>query len=168
MVGPANVAAALVLVEQAKQAGVEVKLRQVDAATFAGPARRDWQVSTGGTLGVPWLSTALHIDAPSAVANKTNFHDPRFTALFDQALAQPDLAARSELVHRMQRIQHDEGGLLIWGFANTLDGVGPRVGGSRRSARTSRPGASTGCGCEHNRAAAGQGAGEICAPASQP
>lgn len=129
VVGPANVAAALVLAEQAKRVGVDVRLRQVDAATFAGPARRDWQVSTGGTLGVPWLSTALHIDAPSAVANKTNFHDPRFTALFDQALAQPDLVARSELVHQMQRIQHDEGGLLIWGFANTLDGVGPRVGG---------------------------------------
>ena len=129
VVGPLNVAPALVLAEQAKRVGVELKLRQVDAATFAGPAKTSWPISTGGTLGVPWLSTALHIDAPSAAANKTNFRDPAFTRLFGQALAEPDLAARGQLVHQMQRIQHDSGGLLIWGFANTLDGVGPRVGG---------------------------------------
>jgi len=129
VVGPANVAAALVLSEQAKRVGVDLRLRQVDAATFAGPGKRDWEISTGGTLGVPWLSTALHIDAPSAVSNKTNFADPRFAELFGQALAQPDLASRSQLVHEMQHIQHERGGLLIWGFANTLDGVGPRVGG---------------------------------------
>lgn len=63
------------------------------------------------------------------MGNKTNFSDPRFTALFDQALAEPDLARRAQLVHQMQAIQHEEGGLLIWGFANTLDGVSPRVGG---------------------------------------
>jgi len=129
VVGPLNVAPALVLAEQAKRVGVELKLRQVDAATFAGPAKTSWAISTGGTLGVPWLSTALHIDAPSAAANKTNFHDPAFTKLFGLALAEPDLVSRGQLVHQMQRIQHDSGGLLIWGFANTLDGVGPRVGG---------------------------------------
>ncbi len=129
VVGPANVASALVLAEQAKKAGVDLRLRQVDAATFAGQAKTSWPISTGGTLGVPWLSTALHIDAPTSVSNKTNFHDAVFTRLFGQALAEPGLAARSQLVHQMQRIQHEQGGLLIWGFANTLDGVGPRVGG---------------------------------------
>lgn len=129
VVGGSQVSAALVFAEQAKRIGVTLKVRQVDGATFAGPARRKWPVSTGGTLGVPWLSTALHTDAPTAVANKTNFSDPRFAELFGQALATPDVTARAGLVHQMQRIQYDSGGLLIWGFANTLDGVGPRVGG---------------------------------------
>jgi peptide/nickel transport system substrate-binding protein len=101
----------------------------VDTATFAGPARRSWPLSTGGTLGDPWLATALHTDAPTAVANKTNFSDPHFTELFNQALGQPDVAKRAALVHQAQAIQHDRGGLLIWGFVNSLDGVSPRVGG---------------------------------------
>lgn len=126
---PAQASAAIVFAEQAKRIGVELKVRQVDAATFNSPARLDWPISTGGTLGVPWLSTALHVDAPVSVANKTNFSNPEFSALFTQALAQPDLKKRAELVHRMQAIQHESGGLLIWGFANTLDVVGPRVGG---------------------------------------
>jgi len=126
---PAQAASAIVFSEQARKIGVELKVRQVDAATFNGPARFDWAISTGGTLGVPWLSTALHVDAPGSVANKTNFKDPEFSRLFTAALSQPDIGKRAELVHRMQAIQHDSGGLLIWGFANTLDAVSPRVGG---------------------------------------
>ena len=129
VVGPAQTASALVLAEQARRVGVTLKVKQVDLATFNGPGRRDWTISTGGTLGTPWLATALHIDAPTAVSNKTNFADPRFASLFKAALAEPDLARRTPLVHEMQAIQHERGGLLLWGFANTLDGVSPRVGG---------------------------------------
>lgn len=129
VVGPLHVAAAQVFAEQARKIGVTLNIRQVDNATFLGPAKTTWPISTGGTLGLPWLASALSIDAPTSAANKTNFKDARFTALFEQALATRDVARRATLVHQMQAIQHEEGGLLIWGFANTLDGVGPRVGG---------------------------------------
>lgn len=122
--------AALVFAEQARRAGVTLNVKKVDAATFGSPQRLQWAISTGGTLGQSFLSTGLHIDAPSAVSNKTRFHDPRFGELFTQALAQPDVALRRPLVHEAQRIQHDQGGLLIWGFANTLDGISRRVGGA--------------------------------------
>ncbi len=129
VVGPLHGAAAQVFAEQAKRAGVTIRLRQVDNATFLGPARRSWAISTGGTLGVPWLASALHTDAPTSVANKTNFNDPRFSELFAGALSESDVTRRAELVHRMQAIQHERGGILLWGFTNSLDGVGPRVGG---------------------------------------
>lgn len=120
---------ALVFAEQARRVGVTVNVRKVDFSVFNGKQHADSALSTGGTLGAPWLATALHIDAPTAVNNKTNFHDPRFADLFRQAMGEPDLAKRSTLVHQAQRIQHADGGLLIWGFTNALDGASTRVGG---------------------------------------
>ena len=131
---PGSNSAALVFAEQAKRAGVRIKVVQVDNATFVGPQRLDWRFSGGGAmgsgmLGLSWLPTGLSIDAPTSSGNKTHFKDPEFGKLFTEALAQPDLAKRTELVHAAQRIQHERGGLLIWGFSNTLDGISTRIGG---------------------------------------
>jgi hypothetical protein len=84
-----------------------------------------------GSIGAPFLTCALHADAPVSVANKTHFNDPQFAELFLKALAEPDLAKRTPLVHAAQRIQYERGGLLVWGYANLLDGVSSR-GGARR------------------------------------
>ncbi|MER7208880.1 ABC transporter substrate-binding protein [Streptosporangium sp. NPDC020072] len=127
--GEGGDAAALVFAAQAKKAGITVTVKKVDAATFNGPRRLDWTMSTGGLLTESFLSSALHLDAPVSAANKTHFSDPRFTELFEQAVTQPDTARRAELVHEMQRIQHAKGGMVIWGFNNALDAVSTGVGG---------------------------------------
>lgn len=123
--------AALVLAEQAAKVGVTVKVKQVDAATYGGPLKNSWTMSTGGTLGHPYLAAAISNDGPYATTNRTNFHDPRFDELVREAMRQPDLEARKPLIHEAQRIQYDRGGLIIWGFQNTLDAVLPNVGGVR-------------------------------------
>lgn len=125
-----NIQAALVFAEQAKKAGVTIKVKQVDLATFNGAQRNDWVFSSGGTLAESFLSTALHVDAPVSVANKTHFNNPEFSQLFYAALSEPDLAKRSALVHQAQQIQFDQGGLIIWGFPKVLDAVSQRVGGA--------------------------------------
>lgn len=124
------VSSALVFAEQAKLAGVQISVKQVDTATFNGPQHTEWPLSTGGSIGAPFLTCGLHSDAPVSVANKTHFADPRFDQLFLEALAQPDLEKRKALVHEAQQIQHDKGGMLIWGYANLLDGISKRVGGA--------------------------------------
>jgi peptide/nickel transport system substrate-binding protein len=129
--GPGGSAAAQVFANQAKLAGVDIRVRQVDAATFGGPLRDSWAISTTAKLGGEFLHTATNTDAPVAALNKTHFKDPRFAELFNGAMATPDLAKRSVLVHEAQQIQHDSGGLLIWGFADVVDGISPRVGGAR-------------------------------------
>jgi peptide/nickel transport system substrate-binding protein len=126
---PSGASPALVFAEQAKRAGVTIHVKQVDLATFNGPNKRQWTMSTGSSLGQSFLCTGLNHDAPVAVANRTNFDDPRFGELFLTALKNRDVEQRKPLVHEAQHIQHQRGGMLIWGFTNVLDAVSPRVGG---------------------------------------
>lgn len=121
--------AGLVLAEQAKKAGVTIKVTQVDAATFGGPQRNDWQFSTNSRLGGSFLHTAAMVDSPISSANKTHFDNARFSELFRQAISTTDLEKRKPLVHEAQQIQHAQGGLILWGFNNTLDAAGRHVGG---------------------------------------
>ncbi|MNP54524.1 hypothetical protein D3C76_1490850 [compost metagenome] len=86
-------------------------------------------MSPGSTPARGFLASALHNDAPQAIYNRSNFHDERFTSLYQQALAQPDLQQRKVLVHEAQAIQHERGGLLIWGFNDVLDAASVRVAG---------------------------------------
>lgn len=121
--------AALVFAQQAKKAGVQVKVTPVDASVFNGSQKEQWLMSPGSTPARGFLATGLHNDAPLAIYNRSNFRDERFSALFTQALGQPDLAQRKQLVHEAQAIQHQRGGLLIWGFTDVLDAASNKVGG---------------------------------------
>lgn len=120
---------ALVLAEQAKLAGVTIQVKKIDTPTFNGPRKNDWTMSTGGSLGQPFLSQATSQDGPTSSSNRTRFNNPRFNELYFAAQAQPNVELRKPLIHEAQQIQHDEGGLLIWGFSNFLDGYSDRVGG---------------------------------------
>lgn len=121
--------AAQVFAAQAKKVGVDVKITQVDAATFGGPRRNDWQVSTNSRLGGSFLHTGANVDSYLSSANKTHFEHARFNALFREAQATPDLGKRRPLIHEAQQIQYDEGGLIIWAYVNTLDIANLQVGG---------------------------------------
>lgn len=126
---PTGEAAALVFATQAKKAGVTVNVKKVDSATFNGPQRTEFTLSTSKLLTESFLVSGLHLDAPGSNNNKTHFADARFAQLFGQALGEPDVAKRTPLVHEMQQIQYDKGGLVIWGFVNNIDAVAKRIGG---------------------------------------
>lgn len=122
--------AAVVFAEHAKLANVTVNVRQVDSATFNSPQRANWQISTNaGNVGTPYLSTAVVNDAPIAATNKINFKDPEYSKLFLKGLSEPDLGKRREILHQAQKIQHERGGLLIWGFGNVIDAANQNIGG---------------------------------------
>lgn len=129
LVGDAS-KAALVLAEQAKQANVNIRVKQVDSAIFNGPQRSEWQISTNAiNVGTPYLSTAVVNDAPLASSAKINFNQPEFSELFFKGLSEPDLAKRKYHLHQAQKIQHAQGGLLIWGFSNVIDAANQSIGG---------------------------------------
>lgn len=121
--------AALVFAQQAVKAGVTVKVKQVEAATFADALKQDWPFSVGGSVSRPFSLTVLQIDGPDAANNKTHFSNPKFSELVRASLQQADLEKRKALVHEAQQIQHDQGSLLIWGYNNVLDAVSNNIGG---------------------------------------
>ncbi|MFT4021960.1 MAG: ABC transporter substrate-binding protein, partial [Acinetobacter sp.] len=121
--------AALIFAQQAVQAGVIVNVKQVETATFADAVKQDWAFSTGGNVSRPFLLTVLQVDGPDAANNKTRFKNEKFSELVHAALQQADLDKRKALVHEAQQIQHEQGGLLIWGFTQTLDAHSNQIGG---------------------------------------
>lgn len=121
--------AAIVFAQQAREAGVTVKIRLVDDSIFAGPDKNNWTFSTVSGVSRPFLLTLQQHDGPRSAGNKTHFNDAEFTRLVTQAAAQPDVEKRKALVSAAQRIQHDKGGLLIWGFSNNQDAAANAIGG---------------------------------------
>ena len=53
----------------------------------------------------------------------------QFKSLTAQATRETDEAKRKELAQQMQKLQYDEGGLIIWAFANIVDAHSKKVTG---------------------------------------
>ena len=49
--------------------------------------------------------------------------------MYAEARSQLDEAKRTDIVHRMQKLQWEEGGELIWSFANQIDAISTKVTG---------------------------------------
>jgi peptide/nickel transport system substrate-binding protein len=121
--------AALVFAQHAAQAGVKVNVKQVDPATYAAAVKQNWAFSSGSNVSRPFLLTVLQIDGPGATNNKTHFDHAQFNDLVSQALQEADLEKRKTYVHQAQQIQHEQGGLLIWGFNKVTDAHAVDIGG---------------------------------------
>jgi peptide/nickel transport system substrate-binding protein len=108
-----------VFVEQAKGAGVTVKLKQLDPVAYftpeggyeAYPFSISIGASTPGYLAVTELLTTKGF-------NETHIEQaiPSYTKLLQEALRTVDDAKRTELIGEMQKIDYDQGGYIIWGF----------------------------------------------------
>ncbi|WP_159539822.1 ABC transporter substrate-binding protein [Aeromicrobium sp. 9AM] len=113
--------------EQAKAAGIDVKLNKVDTGTFYGDNYGDWGFSPNLAPPYNYLVTAQQSDGPTSTSNLSHFKDPEFSSLYAQAVAEPDDAKRKDIAARMQTIQYEKGGTIIWGYQNSVDftrGVG--------------------------------------------
>ncbi|MBZ9761686.1 ABC transporter substrate-binding protein [Mesorhizobium sp. CA8] len=126
------VEASQVLVEQAKAAGINIKLRKLDPSSFFGPdylkytfAVDNWSPTNS------YLVQVAQADGPGAVYNETHFNDPEFNDLFSKAQQEVDAAKRKELIQKMQKIQYERGGYIIWGFANQIDAYSSKLAGFR-------------------------------------
>ena len=49
--------------------------------------------------------------------------------LYRQALGTVDEKKRAQIIKDMQRMEYNDGGLIIWGFKNLTDGYSAKVGG---------------------------------------
>jgi len=128
-VGAGAVESANLFVEQAKKAGVTVRLNKADANVFYGDRYLSWNFAQDFWNTRNYIPQVATSSVKGGVYNETHFDDPTFTALINQAKAEPDEAKRNQLLHDAQKIEYDTGGFIIWGFKRQLDAYSNLVQG---------------------------------------
>jgi peptide/nickel transport system substrate-binding protein len=123
------VQACQVFAQQAKAAGVTVKVTTLDPGSFFGAEFLQRPLSVDYWPTYPYLVQTAASQVPGAAYNEQHWNDATFNALYKQASRTLDPKKRREIAHKMQQIQYMRGGYLIWGFPNTVDAYSSRLSG---------------------------------------
>ncbi len=126
-------AAATVFAQQAKAAGVEVKVDTVSGDAFWETPpylSRPFSMDNWGTRG--YLAQAGMGTLPGAFYDETHFykHYPDWVKIVEQAMATVDETKRNELIAEAATIEHNEGGYIIYMFDNQVDMHSEKVAGA--------------------------------------
>ena len=122
-------AAAQVFAEQAKGAGVTVRIRKLDTGTFYGDNYLKYVFSQDYWATRMYLPQVAQCDLPNSPFNETHFGEGKFEGLIKQARGELDEAKRREIIHQAQEMQYNEGGYIIPYFSNLIDGYSAKVSG---------------------------------------
>ncbi|MEU9299766.1 ABC transporter substrate-binding protein [Streptomyces sp. NPDC048269] len=128
------VEAAGIFKEQAAKAGVTVEVKVGNKDTY-------WKdILSSGTFA-SYRSGAMPIEShisqrllTGSTTNATKWQQKDFDDLYQQAQSTRDVTQRGALYERMQRRLYDEGGFLIWGFADWIVATAPKVRGVSKAA----------------------------------
>jgi peptide/nickel transport system substrate-binding protein len=123
------VEAAQVFAQQAKGAGVNVKLRKVDSGTFYGDNYLKWPFAQDFWATRAYLTQVAQGDLPNSPFNETHWKPPQFIKLIQQARAELDDAKRAQILHDAQKMQYDQGGYIVQYFSNIIDAYSAKIGG---------------------------------------
>ncbi len=127
-----------VYAEQAKAAGIQIKLKKLGTDTFFGPNYKKWDFAQTYWTTRSYFAQVAATHLKSAPYNETHFDDAEFASLIHKAKQEPDDQARTALLHQAQKIEYDRGGLLIPYFYNVVDAYSAKLGGLK-PARTGLP-----------------------------
>jgi peptide/nickel transport system substrate-binding protein len=126
---PGSVEQCQVLAATVKPAGINIRLREVDAGTLYGNNYTNWPFSIDAWPGLNYLVLISSDDGPNSHPDESHFHNARFNSLYTQAIGTLDVAKRTEIAHEMQMIEFNEGGNIITCFPNYTAAYSPKVGG---------------------------------------
>lgn len=133
---PGFTEAAALLQSQAKDASVNLSVKREDAARYFEPSELYTQMTFSQDSLYP--APSLHFNwrvslLSNSSANATHWNGPNTAALFDQANATLDTAKAAELWRELQIEQFDEGGMLVWGTSDFVDGYATDLAGAQPS-----------------------------------
>jgi len=124
---------ATIFAQNAKAGGVNVTVRNVDGGTIYGDQYLKWPFSADYWGTRNYLLQAATGVLKTAPFNETHWdaypNYPKFEALYRQELGTVDEKKRAQIIKEMQRMEYNDGGLIIWGFKNLTDGYSRKVGG---------------------------------------
>lgn len=124
---------ATIFAQNAKAGGVNVTVRNVDGGTIYGDQYLKWPFSADYWGTRNYLQQVAAGVLKTAPFNETHWDAypgyKRFESLYRQALATVDDRKRAQIIKEMQRMEYQDGGLIIWGFKNLTDAYSSKVGG---------------------------------------
>jgi peptide/nickel transport system substrate-binding protein len=126
-IGPAAPASASLFVEQAKKAGVSVKV--VKKTPFYGDDYLSYPFAQDFWNTRNYLPQVAVGSLKGGTYNETHFDNSKFAGLISTAQATVDETKRNGLLQQAQEIEYNEGGYIIWGFRTIVDGLTSKVSG---------------------------------------
>ena len=127
------VEAAQVFAEQAKGAGVTVKVRKVDTGTFYGDNYLKWPFAQDFWSTRTYLTQVAQGSLPDSPFNETHWDNPEFQKLIREARGELDDDKRCEILHAAQELEYEEGGHIIPYFSNAIDAHSAEIGGIKEA-----------------------------------
>ena len=124
--------------EQARQAGVDVKINRIDPGTY-------FSVTPGRWLSYPFSATFwvngtaslslyyLNVLSQDAPYNETAWKDPAADKLLSDAIGTVDEQQAQDKWHEVQKLQFDQGGYLVYANQTYVDGLAKNVNGMEPS-----------------------------------
>jgi peptide/nickel transport system substrate-binding protein len=131
--GPGMLDSSILIAQQARKVGVTIKLDKVPADQYytlrymkAPFESTDWGQHPLDTQ----VAQSLNSDAPY---NETDWKRPAFDKITSEARRTLNPRKRHELWVEAQRMLWDQGGYIIWGFADYIDAYSAKVHGLKPS-----------------------------------
>ena len=130
-VGAGAVSAAQVFAEQAKGAGVDVKVMKRDSNVFYGDQYTKWGFAMDYWGSHNYLIYTTLGWLPGAPYDETHFYtsNPKWLAIVQEAFRTPDDTKRNDLVKQAGTIDYNEGSYIVWAFNELRDGYSQKLGG---------------------------------------
>ncbi|MYR07993.1 hypothetical protein GTV32_17555 [Gordonia sp. SID5947] len=128
---PEAISTAEVFATQAKAAGIDVRVRQLDTGQFySGDAGGRTLSSNYWTkLSYYAQADATLVPRPGEPFNETHFVDQDWSRAWSAALSSRDEAARKDAVHECMRLEWERGGYINWGAEYVFDAVSTNLSG---------------------------------------
>lgn len=119
---PGLAESATLFAHEMRKVGVQLEVVKQDSSTFLGQSKGKAPLYTsywGTNDSLTFSATKLLLSTASS--NEADWRDPEFDAAYRDAVSTADPARHREALRRMQQIEHDRSGYLLWGTADGVD-----------------------------------------------
>jgi peptide/nickel transport system substrate-binding protein len=128
-VATGTVAMATVLAQQAKAAGVQIKVNNVSPSTFFSKQYLQWDFSQDFWNYSPYLAQCAQSMQPTSPFNETHTDNKTLNDLYKSANKTADPNQRKQYVQEMMKFDFDNGGYIIPAFISALDAYSTKLAG---------------------------------------